>query len=76
MRKAAENGLVDACERLAARMYSDRPYAREVGHVVEASGVAATAGVREGHDIPPEVMTSVVHWLRKGGHNPIDRLSM
>jgi len=27
-RKAAENGLADACFELAARMYLDRPYAR------------------------------------------------
>jgi TPR repeat protein len=69
-RKAAENGDTESCLRLAARMYADQPYAREVGHVVEASGIAAPAGVTEGHD----VMTSVVHWLQKGGDNPMHML--
>ena len=37
----------------------------------EAAGVATSAGVIEGrHNVPPDVLTSVVHWLRKGGHNP------
>jgi hypothetical protein len=53
-------------------MYSNLPYAREVGHVGEAAGVAAPAGVMEGHDVPPDALTSVVHWLRKGGHNLVD----
>ena len=48
-------------------MYADRPYAREVGHVVEVAGAATSAGVMEGHDVPPDVLTGVVHWLRKGG---------
>jgi len=74
MRKAAEIGDTGACERLAARMYGDHPYAREVGHVGEAAGVAAPAGDMEGHDVPPDVFTSVVHWLRKGAHNPVDAL--
>ena len=47
-------------------MYSDTPYARVVGHVEEAAGVAASDAVMEGHDVPPEVMTSVLHWLQKG----------
>jgi hypothetical protein len=57
-------------------MYGDEPYAREVGHVEEAAGVATSAGVMEGHDVPPDVLTSVVHWLRKGGHNPVDKLNL
>ena len=73
-RKAAENGDSDACVKLAARMYGDHPYAREVGHVVEAAGVATSAGVTEGHDVPPDVMTGVVHWLRKGGHDIVVKL--
>ena len=44
----------------------DRPYAREVGHVGDAGGIAASDGVMEGHDVPQDVLTSVVHWLRKG----------
>ena len=60
MRKAAENGHADSCLRLAAHMYADRPYAREVGHVEDASGVATSAGVVQGHDVPPDVLTSVV----------------
>jgi TPR repeat protein len=65
-RKAADKGLVDPCLQLAISMYADRPHAREVGHVVEATGVAMSAADMEGHDhIPPDVLTSVVHWLRK-----------
>jgi TPR repeat protein len=36
MRKAAEKGLAVPCLELAARMYGDHPYAREVGHVGRA----------------------------------------
>ena len=68
MRKAAENGHTNACVRLAARMYGDLPYAREIGHVGEAAGVV------EGHDVPPFVLAGVLHWLRLGGHNPVDKL--
>ena len=75
LRKAAENGLADSCLELANRMYGDGPYAREVGHVGEAARVATSAGVMEGHDVPPDVLTSVVHWSRKGGHNPVDFLN-
>jgi len=78
MRKAAENGHLDACCSLAACMYDDRPHAREVGHWAEAAGVAAPAGCMEGHDLPPDVLTSVFEWLRKGcvtGHrNPLQLL--
>jgi hypothetical protein len=70
MRKAAELGFPEACLALAARMYGDHPYAREVGHVGEAAGVATAAGVTEGHDVPPDVMTGVLHWLLKGGYDP------
>ena len=44
----------------------DLPYAREVGHVEEAAGVATSAGVMEGHDVPPDVLTGVVHCGRGG----------
>jgi hypothetical protein len=74
MRKAAENGHAHSCVKLAAHMYMDQPYAREVGHVEDASEVATPAGLMEGHDVPPDVLTVVVHWLRKGGHNPVDKL--
>ena len=75
MRKAAENGGgTNACLQLAARMYLDIPYAREVGLVGEATVVATSAGLMDGHDVPQDVLTSVVYWLRKGGHNPVDRL--
>ena len=30
----------------------------------------------DGHDVPPGILTSVVHWLRKGGHNPVDYLDV
>jgi TPR repeat protein len=81
LRKAAENGHADACSLLATRMYADQPYAGEVGHVGEAAGVASSSGVMEehdeGHDVPPNVLTGVVHWLRKGGRlNPFDDLGV
>jgi hypothetical protein len=66
MRKAAENGQSTACLQLATFMYGDHPYAREVGHVEEAAGVAPSARVMEGHDVPPDVLTGVIHWVRKG----------
>jgi len=73
MRKAAENGHADSCLRLADAMYIDQPYAREVGHVGQAAGPALPAGVTESHDVPTDVLTSVVR-LQKGGHTPIDVL--
>jgi len=74
LRKAAENGRASACLQLASRMYRDEPYAREIGHVGESAGVATSAGVTEAHDAPPDVLTGVLHWLRKGGSNAIDEL--
>ena len=65
-RKAAENGHAKACLQLAGRMYGDEPYAREVGHVGEAAGLATSAGVTVGHDVPPDVLAGVMHWLQKG----------
>jgi TPR repeat protein len=76
LRKAAENSNADACLHLAKRMYTDQPYAREVGHLVEAAGVAAPAGVMEGHEVPRDVLTGVVHWLQKGGHKSFDKLAL
>jgi len=74
-RKAADNGYPGSCDQLASLMYSDTPHAREVGHVAEAAGVAMSAGVMEDHDVPPDVMTSVVHWLRKAGCHPVLKLN-
>jgi hypothetical protein len=55
----------------------DLPYAREVGHAGEAAGSATSAaGIMEGHDVPPDVLTSVVHWLRKGGYNLSSELNL
>jgi TPR repeat protein len=71
MRTAAENGHTSSCLQLAVHMYMDLPYAREVGQVEDSSGVATSAGVMEGHDVPREFLTSAVHWLRKGGHTPV-----
>jgi TPR repeat protein len=65
-RKAADAGDKDACLDLALCMYADSPYAREIGHLGEADGVATSAEVMEGHDVPPDVLAVVVHWLRKG----------
>jgi hypothetical protein len=69
LRKAAEYGRTESCLQLASRMYGDWPYAREVGHVGEAAAVAEAAWGMEGHDVPPDVLSDVVQWLRKGGHN-------
>jgi TPR repeat protein len=60
LRTAAENGYADSCLQIADRMYADHPYAREVGHVGEAAGVPSSAGVMEGHDVPPDVLISVM----------------
>jgi len=69
-RTAADNGDAHACLLLAYSMYMGQPHAREIGHFVgEAAGVAASAGVLEGHDVPGDVLTDVVYWLQKGGHN-------
>jgi len=67
LRKAADNGQAVGCLQLAKRMYGDRPYAREVGHVGDCAGIATSAGVMDGHEVPPDVLTGVVHWLRNGG---------
>jgi len=68
-RKAAEKGHTKSCEQIAQWMYAYRPYAREVGRVGEAAaaGVATSAGVMGGHDVPPDVLIGVLHWLRTGG---------
>jgi len=74
-RKAAEVGHSSACVTLARAMYADKPYGREVGHVGEAAGIATPAGMMDGHDVPPDVLTGVVHWLRNGGQlNKLDEL--
>jgi hypothetical protein len=70
-RKAAANGHAVACLQLANFMYGDLPYAREVGHVGEAVGVATSASLMEGHDVPLDVLTDVIRWLRKGGEDPV-----
>jgi hypothetical protein len=76
-RKAADTGVVQSCVVLAREMYHDHPHACEVGLVeVEATGVAMSAADMEGHDVPPEVLKSVGHWLQKGcvtgGPTPLD----
>jgi len=78
LRKAAENGEANECLKLALHVYRDDPYAREIGHVEVAAGFATSAEVMEGlgltggrireHDVPPDVLTSVLHWLQKGCH--------
>ena len=74
-RKAADLGDAVACMDLALTMYADGLYAREIGHVVEAAGVATSAGVMEEHDVPPDVLTSVVHWVQKANGHPGDALA-
>ena len=65
-RKAADNGNSNSCLFLAECMYLDLHHDREAGHVGEAAGVAASAGLMEVHDVPPEVLAGVVHWVQKG----------
>jgi hypothetical protein len=57
-------------------MYGNQPYAREVGHVEEAAGVATSVGVTEGHDVPSRCLTGVLHWLRQGEHDPVTELEV
>ena len=72
LRMAAENGYVEACYELARDMYLNLPYAREIGRLGEAAVVAGvdwggvTAAFRQAHDVPPDVLTSVMYWSRKG----------
>ena len=88
-RKAAENGDAAACLQLAGSMYGDYPYAREAGHVGDprvrdTAGSATLAWVTDSeghedsaavlHDLPTDVLTSVVHWLQKGGHDILSGL--
>jgi hypothetical protein len=70
LRKAAEKEHTQACLQLASDIYGNLPYARDVGHTGQAAGVAPSVGIMGGHDVPPDVLTGVVHWLRKGGHDP------
>jgi hypothetical protein len=74
LRKAADLDNATGCLRLATIMYGDEPYAREVGHVMAAAGVASSAGVMEGHDVPPDVLNGVAHWFRKGGYGIVAHL--
>jgi hypothetical protein len=82
LRKAADMGIEQSCVGLAGDMYRDRPHARVEGHVeVEATGVAMSAADMEGHDhVPPEVLKSVVYWLRKacvtGQYDPLVHLEV
>jgi len=75
-RKAADMGYVDACLQLAFCMYIDRPHAREVGRVGEAAGVGMSASEMVGHDVTPDVLTSVAHWVQRGGQIPDFTLSV
>ena len=40
----------------------------------EAAGVATSAGITEGHDVPRDVLIGVLHWLRKGGLDAVELL--
>jgi hypothetical protein len=55
-------------------MYGDEPYAREVGNVGDAAGVATSVGIVEGHDIPQDVLAGMVYWLQKGGYSAVDEI--
>ena len=44
--------------------------------MAEAAGAATSAGVMQGHEVPSDVLTSVVHWLRKGSHDPVLNLDV
>jgi hypothetical protein len=57
-------------------MNGDLPYAREIGLVEEEEAAGTTsAGYVEGHDVPPDVLTSVLHWFRQAQHNPVEGLA-
>ena len=80
-RKAADVDLADACQHLARAMYINQPYAREAGHVAEdvdrVAGIATPAmlaTVMQGHDVPPDVLISVVRWLLRGKVNLLGAL--
>jgi hypothetical protein len=67
-RKAADNGHTDACRQPAFHIYQDRPYAREIGRVEEAAGIAASVGIfTEGHDVALDVLDGMVYWVAKTG---------
>jgi len=51
----------------------DVPGGRAAGRR-EAAGAAASDGVTEGHDVPPDVLNGVVHWLVKGQYDPVTEL--
>jgi hypothetical protein len=77
---SADTGVAVSCLQLARDMYADWPHARALGHMeVEATGVAMSAADMEGHDVPPEVLKSVVYWLRRasvtGQRNPLEVVS-
>ena len=74
LRKAAEKGDAAACFHLAGNMSLDLPLRPRGWARGEAAGVAASPGITEGHDVPLDVLTSMVHWLRKGGHDPVAEL--
>jgi len=84
VREAAELGHAEACLQLAYGLYHDYPYAREVGHTELATGdiCADLCGGAEpglsrvkGHgDVPADVMTSVIQWMLRGGHNPLTEI--
>ena len=71
-RCAAESAHPAACLQLAARMYTDTPYARIVGFVEDTTEVPLPHGFDIFHivppdfDLPPAVLIDVVYWLQKG----------
>ena len=80
MRKAAEDGSTPACLSLAQCMYGDHPYSRDTGHVEDAAALPTPAEAMESHgdlneafqcapledhDVPPDVLRGVLHWLRE-----------
>ena len=40
----------------------------------EAAGSVTSAGVMDGHDVPLDVLNSVIYWLSKGGHDILAEL--
>ena len=47
-----------------------------MGILGKSVGVATLAGVAEGHDVPPDVLTGTIHWLWKGGSDLMDKLDV
>jgi TPR repeat protein len=80
-RKAADAGVYKACCHLAFGMYLGSKYFRTIGLIdlpspggsswvfiklFEVASALAELYIKDGHDIPKDVMTSILLWLHRG----------